>query len=119
MRFPAEHLPAIYDALEIVDEANNRTIIVEVAQHLGNDQIRAISMAATDGLRRGLAVRATGAPIQVPVGSNTQGRLFNVLGETIDNMGPVEVKEKWPIHRDPPPFEEQGVVAEILKLVLR
>lgn len=115
VRFPAEQLPAIYDALEIVDEANKRTIIVEVAQHLGNDQIRAISMAATDGLRRGLPVRATGSPIEVPVGSNTQGRLFNVLGETIDNKGPVEVKEKWPIHRDPPSFEEQGVIAEIFE----
>ena len=115
VRFPADQLPAIYDALEIIDEPNARTIIAEVAQHLGNDQIRAISMSATDGLRRGLPVRSTGAPITVPVGSKTQGRLFNVLGETIDNLGPVEVKERWPIHRDPPPFEEQGVVAEIFE----
>ncbi|HEX2948904.1 MAG TPA: F0F1 ATP synthase subunit beta [Armatimonadota bacterium] len=115
VRFPAGQLPKIYDALEVLDDANNRTIIIEVAQHLGNDQVRCVSMSATDGLRRGLSVRATGAPIQVPVGDICKGRLFNVLGKPIDEMGPVEVKETWPIHRDPPTFEEQGVVTEVFE----
>src|SRR5690606_10813229 len=79
VRFPAEQLPEIYDALEVLDEPNNRALVVEVAQHLGNDQVRCVAMAATEGLRRGLKVRATGAPIQVPVGEACKGRLFNVL----------------------------------------
>lgn len=115
VRFPAEQLPEIFDALEVLDEPNNRTIIIEVSQHLGNDQVRAVAMSATDGLRRGLKVRATGSPISVPVGEGCKGRLFNVLGQPIDNLGPVEVKETWPIHREPPKFEEQGVVAEIFE----
>ncbi len=115
VRFPAEQLPEIFDALEVLDEPNNRTLIIEVSQHLGNDQVRTVAMSATDGLRRGLKVRATGAPICVPVGDMCKGRLFNVLGQPIDNLGPVEVKETWPIHREPPKFEEQGVVAEIFE----
>ena len=110
--FPANKLPNINDALEILDTPNDRVLIVEVSQHLGNDQVRCIGMSASDGLRRGLKVRATGAPISVPVGDACKGRLFNVLGEAIDEAGPVEIKEKWPIHRDPPSFEDQGVVTE-------
>ncbi|HEY3376161.1 MAG TPA: F0F1 ATP synthase subunit beta [Armatimonadota bacterium] len=115
VRFPAGQLPEIYDALEVQDEFNKRNIIVEVAQHLGNDQVRCVAMSATDGLRRNLPVRASGAPIQAPVGDACKGRLFNVLGQALDSKGPVEVKETWPIHRDPPSFEEQGVVAEIFE----
>jgi F-type H+-transporting ATPase subunit beta len=115
VRFPSGQLPEIYNALEIADPANNRTLIVEVAQHLGNDVVRTISLSATDGLKRGMEVRATGAPIMVPVGEGCKGRLFNVLGEPIDEMGPIDVKEKWPIHRDPPKFEDQGVVSEIFE----
>jgi F-type H+-transporting ATPase subunit beta len=115
VRFPADQLPEIYDALEVQDEPNNRTVIIEVSQHLGNDLVRTVAMSATDGLRRGLKVRATGAPISVPVGDVCQGRLFNVLGQPIDNLGPVDVKETLPIHREPPKFEEQGVVTEIFE----
>lgn len=115
VRFPAEHLPDIYDALEVQDEPNKRTLVIEVAQHLGNNQVRCVAMAATDGLRRGLPVRASGAPIEVPVGDACKGRLFNVLGEPIDHKGAVETTEQWPIHRDPPSFEEQGVVTELFE----
>ncbi|MHB9026591.1 MAG: F0F1 ATP synthase subunit beta [Armatimonadota bacterium] len=112
VRFPAEHLPEIYDALTIADEAHDRVVVVEVAQHLGNDTVRCVSMSATEGLRRDMPVLATGAPIAVPVGEACKGRLFNVLGEPIDNKGPSQTTEKWAIHRDPPSFEEQGIVTE-------
>jgi len=113
--FPVGKLPNINDALEILDTPNDRVLIIEVSQHLGNDQVRCIGMSASDGLRRGLKVKATGAPISVPVGDVCKGRLFNVLGEVIDNGPKIEIKEKWPIHRDPPPFEEQGVVTELFE----
>jgi F-type H+-transporting ATPase subunit beta len=115
VRFPPDTLPQIYDALEITDSEHDRTLIVEVAQHMGNDIVRCIALSATEGLRRGLPVRATGSPIKVPVGEGCKGRLFNVLGQPIDNKGPVEVKEEWPIHRTPPTFEEQGVVTELFE----
>ena len=115
IRFEAGKLPEIYDAVEIVDEHNQRTVIVEVAQHMGNDTVRCIALSPTEGLRRGLPARATGNPIMVPVGDNCKGRLFNVLGVPIDNKGPVETKERWPIHRTPPTFEEQGVVSELFE----
>ncbi len=115
VRFPVEQLPEIYDALEIQDDLHDRTIVVEVAQHLGNDTVRAVALAATDGLSRGLPVRATGAPIAVPVGDACKGRLFNVLGLPIDNLGPVNTSERWPIHRKPPAFEEQSTVTEIFE----
>ncbi|HEY3418722.1 MAG TPA: F0F1 ATP synthase subunit beta [Armatimonadota bacterium] len=112
VRFPAEHLPEIYDALSINDEAHDRVVVVEVAQHLGNDTVRCVSMSATDGLRRDMPVIASGAPITVPVGESCKSRLFNVLGVPIDKKGPFTAGEMWPIHRDPPSFEEQGVVTE-------
>ena len=115
VRFPAEQLPEIYDALEIEDPTHERQVIVEVASHLGNDTVRCVSLAATEGLRRGMPVRSTGAPVTVPVGEACKGRLFNVLGAPIDNLGPVEATESWPIHRPPPSFEEQGVVNEIFE----
>jgi len=115
VRFEAGVLPEIYDALEIRDEAHDRTMIIEVAQHLGNETVRCVAMSPTEGLRRGLAVVSTGAPITVPVGDACKGRLLNVLGDPIDNKGPVEVKDHWPIHRTPPPFEEQEVVTEIFE----
>ena len=115
VRFPAEQLPEIFDALEIQDSFNNRTIVVEVTQHLGNDSVRCVSMSATEGMRRGLPVRATGSPIMVPVGDHCKGRLFNVLGIPIDEKGPAPEGERWAIHREPPSFEEQGVVTEIFE----
>jgi len=99
----------------VPDEVHGRTMIVEVAQHLGNETVRCVAMSPTEGLRRGMAVTSTGAPITVPVGDACKSRLLNVLGEAIDNKGPVEAKEHWPIHRTPPPFEEQEVVTEIFE----
>ncbi len=115
VRFPAAALPELYDALRIRDAAHGHEIVIEVAQHLGNDTVRCVSMSPTEGLRRGMPVQSTGAPISVPVGDACKGRLFNVLGMPIDQKGPVEAKEQWPIHRDPPSFEEQGVVTEIFE----
>ena len=115
VRFPAEQLPEIYNALTIEDPGHDRSIVVEVAQHLGNDSVRCVSLAATEGLSRGMEVISTGSPVMVPVGDICKGRLFNVLGKPIDNLGPVEATDYRPIHCDPPSFEEQGVVNEIFE----
>ncbi len=106
VQFP-EHIPQILNALELQREDGN-IVILEVAQHLGENIVRTISMASTDGLRRGLKVQDTGGPISVPVGPETLGRIMNVVGQPIDNGPPVETKEKWPIHRLPPPFVDQS-----------
>ena len=107
--FPDE-LPEIYNALEVDlerygDEENEEeagTLVLEVQQHLGDDRVRAVAMDATDGLSRGTKVRDTGGPITVPVGRETLGRIFNLLGEPIDEGGEVETEERWPIHRPAP-----------------
>ena len=117
--FPGE-MPAIYNALEIrVPETaggeSERVLVAEVQQHLGDDRVRAIAMDATDGLARGLEVTDTGGPISVPVGEPTLGRIFNVLGETIDNGDPVATDERWPIHREPPAFEMLSPTTEIFE----
>ena len=109
-----EKLPTIYNALRIRLDGD-RELIAEVQQHLGNDRVRAVAMDSTDGLSRGVEVEDTGAPISVPVGPGTLGRLFNVLGDTIDDRGPAESEERWPIHRDPPDFEELEPTAEIFE----
>ena len=116
----SERLPAIYSALRIrVPEGDGRPaldLIAEVQQHLGNDRVRAVAMDSTDGLARGVDVEDSGAPISVPVGDATLGRLFNVLGEAIDEKpDPVASTERWPIHRDPPMFEELSPTVEILE----
>jgi F-type H+/Na+-transporting ATPase subunit beta len=113
-------LPAIYNALRIrIPEQDGRPavdLIAEVQQHLGNDRVRAVAMDSTDGLARGVEVEDTGAPITVPVGRGTLGRLFNVLGETIDERDEeVEVEERWPIHRDSPSLEELEPTVEIFE----
>lgn len=115
VRFEAGVLPEIYDALEVQDDVRYRKLIIEVAQHLGNETVRCVAMSPTEGLRRGMSVVATGSPITVPVGEGCKGRMLNVLGEAIDNMGKVEAKDRWPIHRPPPPFQEQEVVTEIFE----
>src|SRR5512133_338174 len=92
-RFPADALPEILNAVKIVDEGRGIDLTTEVAQMLGNDVVRCIAMAGTDGLVRGMKAIDTGGPITVPVGNETLGRMFNLLGETIDNRGPVEVKQ--------------------------
>ncbi len=117
--FP-ERLPEIYSALRItVPEQNGQPaidLVAEVQQHLGDDRVRAVAMDSTDGLARGVDVVDTGAPISVPVGKETLGRLFNVLGETIDKRDEkVEAKERWPIHRDPPSFQELKPTTEIFE----
>jgi F-type H+-transporting ATPase subunit beta len=133
VQFPPEHLPEIYFALEVdlsatvgTGDADNAegeaamkgvetgagNLVLEVQQHLGNDVVRAVAMGPTDGLRRGLEVVNTGAPISVPVGPPTLGRLFNVLGEPLDGKGAVDEAERYPIHRPAPSLVDQAVVPE-------
>ncbi|MCP4093668.1 MAG: F0F1 ATP synthase subunit beta [Planctomycetes bacterium] len=109
-------LPAINDAVEVPRDGQ-ATLVAEVAQHLGDSSVRCIAMASTDGLRRGMPANATGAPIMVPVGDVTKGRVFNLLGEPLDTVvkGNVDVKERWPIHRPAPKFEEQEAVSEVFE----
>ena len=112
--FEDGNLPCIKDALQV--ENNGKTCIMEVAQHLGNDEVRCLMLAASEGLCKDMEVTATGSGIKVPVGEQTLGRLFNVLGETIDNGEEIkEDTEHWVIHRDPPSFEDQSPVVEILE----
>jgi F-type H+-transporting ATPase subunit beta len=133
VQFPPEHLPEIYNALELDltqsvsaggdgqasdspamkgVEATEGKLVLEVQQHLGNNVVRTVAMGATDGLQRGIQVRDTGAPITVPVGAPTLGRLVNVLGEPIDGKGPVTASEKYPIHRPAPALVDQAVTPE-------
>lgn len=111
--FEHNNLPSIRDALE-VDNAGTRCVM-EVAQHIGNDTVRCIMLASSEGLYRGMEVTATGSGIKVPVGDATLGRLFNVLGDTIDGGEALSDSPKWEIHRDPPDFEDQRPVVEILE----
>jgi len=116
-------LPKIYDALEVSllkkensnGEAPVDKLVLETAQHLGGGKIRSVSMGSTDGLRRGMEVLNTGAPILVPVGEKILGRMFNLLGEPVDGQGEVTTNEKNPIHREAPPFKEQSTQTEILE----
>ncbi len=112
-----DYLPAINEALEMTLEVENKEIklVLEVAAHLGDRRVRTIAMDMTDGLVRGMEVEATGAPIKVPVGEEVLGRIFNVIGEPIDEGGPVEAKVKWSIHRSAPPFEDQSTKQEIFE----
>lgn len=114
MEFSAENkLPGIYDALEV--EKDGRKIILETEFHIGNNTVRAVAMGSTDGLQRGLPVLDTGNPINVPVGQETLGRIFNILGEPIDKLGAVKTKKKMPIHRSAPNFLAQSTKTEILE----
>ncbi len=112
VEFEGKSLPAIYDALAV--EHDGQTITFEVAQHLDEHTVRAVSMQSTDGLKRGDAVSATGAPIRVPVGEKTQGRMFNVTGDPIDGK-PTPQSDRLPIHRQPPALSEQANTTEILE----
>lgn len=107
-------IPAIYDALEI-NLGQNKKLILEVAQHLGGNKVKAVAMGATDGLKRGMEVTATGTPIKVPVGQETLGRMFNLLGEAIDGKENVISKQSFPIHREAPKFSEQATEAQIFE----
>ncbi|RME34667.1 MAG: F0F1 ATP synthase subunit beta [Gammaproteobacteria bacterium] len=111
VEFPVESVPRIYDALKV----EGQPITLEVQQQLGDGVVRSIALGSTDGLRRGLTVNNTGAPISVPVGEKTLGRIMNVLGEAIDEKGPVEAEEKWSIHRQAPKFTELSPATELLE----
>jgi F-type H+/Na+-transporting ATPase subunit beta len=121
VEFPPGELPAIYNALEIERPAaggkadGDRTLTVEVQQHLGNNWVRAVAMSSTDGLARGLEVKDTGAPITVPVGEATLGRVFDVLGHAIDGKGEAKSKTHLPIHRAPPAFDQMETEAQIFE----
>ena len=111
VRFESD-LPEIYTALEVSNQGNK--LVLEVAQHLGEGGVRTIAMDSTEGLKRGDVVVNTGAPISVPVGPETLGRIINVIGEPIDDRGAVKTKEKWPIHRQAPKFTDQATETEML-----
>ncbi len=121
--FPPGELPEIYHALEVPREGSNgagaESTILEVQQHMGDEWVRCVAMDSTDGLRRGMQVIDTGTPIAVPVGPKTLGRIFNVLGRPVDNVGPVEAEEYYPIHRPAPPFDEQVTEAEVFETGLK
>src|SRR5437762_4880700 len=114
VRFEEGELPEIYQALSVKKDDGSE-VIAEVQQHLGNNWVRAVSMQSTDGLRRGMKATNTGGPITVPVGKETLGRVFNVVGEPIDGKGPVQGERRDPIHRPPPPFADQAATAEIFE----
>ncbi|MBM4458836.1 MAG: F0F1 ATP synthase subunit beta [Chloroflexi bacterium] len=113
VEFPAGQLPEIYHAIEVPRDGS--PLILEVQQQLGNNGVRCLAMDTTDGLQRGVPAIATGAPISVPVGPSTLGRVFNALGEPVDKRGKVVTREFYPIHRPAPPFEEQVTQPELLE----
>ena len=114
IKFQEGNLPEINEAINVPLKDGGK-LVVEVAQHLGDDTVRCIALGPTDGLVRGMDAIATGAPISVPVGENTLGRLFNVLGDPIDEIEAPKTEEKWPIHRPAPSFEEQATSQEMLE----
>ena len=114
IEFPSEYLPEIYDAVE-VSRNGEEPLILEVEKHMGDNWVRCIAMDSTDGLQRGRPARNTGRPITVPVGPETLGRVFDVLGRPIDNKGPVDAKTRYPIHRPAPAFEEQATSVEVFE----
>ena len=113
VQFDQEHMPRLLNAVEI--DQNGQTLIAEVLQHVGDDVVRCIAMSSTDGLQRGASVKDTGGPITVPVGEKTLGRIFNLLGEPVDNKPAPEDVKRLPIHRAAPSFEEQEASTEILE----
>lgn len=119
VRFFTEDLPPIYNALKIEDKEKGINLTIEIAQHLGDNIVRCIAMASTDGLVRGMGAVDTGGSITFPVGPETLGRIFNLLGEPIDERGPVDVKKRHPIHRPPPSFEDQETSTEIFETGLK
>ena len=113
IKFEPEHLPDLLNAINI--EIDDRTIVAEVAQHIGDDIVRCVALSSTDGLRRGMEASDTGGPISVPVGPEVLGRLFNVIGETIDGKEPVVTETRSSIHKPAPSFEEQDTSAQIFE----
>jgi len=115
VEFPSDALPRILNAIQIQDQSRGIDLTVEAALHVGDNMVRCVSMASTDGLMRGMKAVDTGGPISVPVGEACLGRVFNLLGKPIDQAGPVKAQKTYPIHRTPPPFEEQETVATIFE----
>ena len=113
VRFEKDSLPDLLNAIEIDNKGEK--LVVEVAQHIGDDIVRCIAMGSTDGLVRGIDAVDTGKAISVPVGKETLSRMFNLLGEPVDNLPAPETKERWEIHREPPTYEEQSASNEILE----
>lgn len=113
VEFETGQLPFIKEALNV--DVDGKTLVMEVAQHMGDRIVRCIMLASSEGLTKELPVQATGAPIKVPVGEETLGRMFNVLGQIIDGGEPLKTKERWEIHREPPKFEDQSPVVEVLE----
>ena len=117
--FEPGELPPINNAITIKEDSRGIDLTVEVAQHLGNDVVRCIAMSTTDGLVRGMAAEDTGSPISVPVGREALGRVMNILGKPIDERGPINVTEYWPIHRPAPSFSDQSSAQEVLETGLK
>jgi F-type H+-transporting ATPase subunit beta len=117
VQFEEDHLPAIYNAIRIEGEAAGHRVdvIAEVEQHLGEGRVRCVAMEPTEGMVRGMRAEDLGEPITVPVGEATLGRVINVVGKPVDRLGPIEAAERWPIHREPPPFEEQSTKIEMFE----
>src|SRR4051794_33033287 len=115
--FDEGHLPEIYNALTIETEEKGVRIHLtgEVQQHLGGNRVRCVALGSTDGLVRGMEVADTGGPVRVPVGKETLGRVFNLLGKPIDGRGPVPTSEQWPIHRNPPEFQDLSAKTELFE----
>ena len=119
VEFDEDHLPQIHAAVRIATPDDHvgvkLDIIAEVEQHLGENRVRTVAMESTDGLIRGTPVEDLGEPIKVPVGEATLGRVINVIGNPVDERGPVDAKDHWPIHREPPPFSEQSTSVEMFE----
>jgi len=117
IEFPPDELPLLFNAIEIAMDGSKW--VLEVQEHIGNNRVRCLSLAPTDGLQRGMEAVDTGAALTVPIGRATLGRLFNVMGEPLDNLGPVEAGEHWPIHRPPPSFQDQETTTQVLETGLK
>ncbi len=115
VEFPQDKIPKIYNALQVVSDGSYKGLILEVQQQIGGGMVRCITMGSSDGLKRGAEVIDTGDGIKVPVGHETLGRIMNVLGEPVDEAGPINEKERWVIHRSAPSYEEQSNTTEILE----
>ena len=113
-------MPALLSALEVNYEVEGKktSVVLEVQQHLGDDWARAVAMSSTEGLKRGMPVKNTGGPISVPVGEGVLGRVLNVLGEPVDERGPISAPKRYPIHRRAPTLVEQDTQAKVLELSL-
>lgn len=114
IEFPPDELPALFNAIEIKGEGGIK-LLLEAQAHVGNNWVRCLSLVPTDGLSRGVEAVDTGSPITVPVGKGVLGRIFNVMGEPLDDIGEVKAAERWSIHRAPPAFDEQETTTQMLE----